>query len=418
MTPQENKQVELRVAGEIPLPDLYDGKDKRHFLESFIVLAKRKFFILGFVAGAAVLSAVVALVMSKYYTANAKLLPPQQSQSIASAMLGQLGPLIGAVAGKDLGVRAPNDPYVSMLHSRTLTDKLIDRFSLMSVYHKKLREDARQRLDSLTEIVVGKDGVISISVEDHDRNRAAEIANAYVGELEKLTKTLAVTDAAKRRVFFEQEVKATSDELATAEVALKQTMESTGILQLDSQTRVMLESLATLRAQVGAKEAQVQYMRSSFATPDNPDLILAEHELAALRTQLSRMERGQGGHSIADVPLEKVPSAGLEYIRKLREVKYRETLFELLAKQYEAARIDEGRDAAIVQFLDKAEPPEENSWPRPLLIILCATVLGLLIAIIWVYVQETMERAKEDPQYMARLQLLKMYLSNSRGKYE
>src|SRR5437588_7216522 len=124
MTPPENKPVELRDSEEIPLPGLYEGEDRRHFLESFIVLAKRKFFILGFVAGAAILSTVVALLMPRYYTANAKLLPPQQSQSIASAMLGQLGPLIGAVAGKDLGVRAPNDPYISMLHSRNLTDKL------------------------------------------------------------------------------------------------------------------------------------------------------------------------------------------------------------------------------------------------------------------------------------------------------
>jgi len=408
MTPPKNKQVELRDSEEIPLPDLYEGEDKRHFLESFIVLAKRKFFILGFVAGAAILSTAVALLMPKYYTANAKLLPPQQSQSIASAMLGQLGPLIGAVAGKDLGVRAPNDPYISMLHSRNLTDKLIDRFSLMSVYHKKLREDARKRLESLTEIVVGKDGVISISVEDRDRNRAAEIANAYVSELEKLTKTLAVTDAAKRRVFFEQEVKTTSDELANAEVALKKTMESTGIFQWESQSKVMTEALAKLSEQVHAKETFVQIMRSSFATAENPDLIRAEQELAALRGQLARMERGQGGHSVADLSMANVPAAGLEYIRKLREVKYREALFELLAKQYEAARIDEARDAAIIQFLDKAEPPEENSWPRPLLIILCATVLGLLIAIIVVYVQETMERAREDPQYLARLQMLKM----------
>src|SRR5947209_7700735 len=401
MTPQEKQEVQLHVSEEIPLAPIYEGEERRHFLEPFILLA-------------AVFSGAVAFLLPVYYKANVKLLPPQQTQSIASAMLGQLGPLIAA-SGKDLGLRNSNDVYVSMLRSRTLTDKVIDQFSLMSVYHEKLREETRKRLDDLTDIIVGKDGVISISVEDRDRKRSAEIANAYVNELEKLSRSLAITAASRRRLFFENEVKITSDELANAEVALRKTMESTGIIHLDNQSKVMLDAYANLRAQLAAEEVQIQAMRS-FATPENPDLIRAEQELAALRAQMQQLERGQGGssHSIADVPLEKVPTAGLEYMRKLREVKYREALFELLAKQYEVARIDEAKDSAIIQPLDSAEPPERHSWPLRGLVIIAGTVLGLLIAIVWVYVSESLERAKEDPQYLARLQMLKMYMFKGR----
>lgn len=399
----------------MPQQEILTDEEKTHFLEPLIVLARRKFFILWFVLGAALLSVVVSLLLPVYFTATTKILPPQQNQSMSSAMLNQLGalaPLIGA-AGKDLGIRNPNDMYVAMLRSRTVADILIKRFSLMSVYRAKTLMDARKGLENATEIVAGKDGIISVSVEDRSPDRAAQIANAYIEELENLTRTLAVTDAGKRRLFFDREVKAASDELATAELSLKQTEESTGIIQLDSQSKVMLQAYADLRAQVGLKQVQVQSMRS-FATPENPDLLRAEQELKALQSQLGRFERGQGSHSAADLALNKVPGAGLEYVRKLREVKYRETLFELLARQYEAARIDEARDASVVQALDQAVPPERKSWPKRSIIVLTVTLLAFLLAVVAVYIEAALERIKEDPHSAARWQLLRMYLLSGR----
>ncbi|HEV1995567.1 MAG TPA: Wzz/FepE/Etk N-terminal domain-containing protein [Candidatus Acidoferrum sp.] len=411
MAEQEQKEIELPVSEEVSLLQMSEGPEKNHFLEPFILLAKHKFFILYFVVGAAVLSVAVSLLLPVYYTANAKILPPQQSQSISSAMLnqlGQFGPLAG-LAGQGLGVRNASDLYVAMLRSRTVADRMIDRFSLMNVYHKMVHMDARRRLENLTEISAGKDGIISVSVDDRSPTRAAEMANAYIDELEKLTRTLAVTDAGKRRLFFEREVKTANEELVVAELSLKQTEESTGIIQLDSQSKVMLQAYADLRAQVGIKEVQVQSMRS-FATPENPDLIRAEQELSALHAQLRRFERGQGGRSVADIALEKVPGAGLEYIRKLREVKYRETLFELLAKQYEAARIDEAKDASVIQELDKAVPPEKKSWPLRAVIVVVVTILALLLAILVVFAMEALEEAKKDAQFATRLRLFQSYL--------
>jgi tyrosine-protein kinase Etk/Wzc len=409
MTPQE--KLEARRLVEDPQDSVYEA-ERKHFIEPLIVMAKHKALILGTVAGAALLSVVIVLLLPQYFTAEAKLLPPQQSQSMASAMmsqLGQLAPLLQAAGGKDLGIRNPNDMYVAMLKSRTVADALIDRFSLMNIYHKKLREETRRRLEDLTQIAAGKDGIISISVDDRSPGRAAEMANAYIDELEKLTRTLAITDAGKRRIFFEREVKAANDELATAESQLKQTEETTGIIQLDSQARVMLEAYADLRGQVAAKQVEIQAMRS-FATAENPDLIRAQQELAALQTQLSRFERGQGTRSPTDLALEKVPGAGLEYVRKFREVKYRETLFELLAKQYEAARIDEARDASVIQVMDKAVPPEKRSWPKRGLFVLAVTLFALLLGILLAYVTESLKRTKEDPQFAAKWHLLKAYL--------
>lgn len=414
MPKQVNAEIRPHATDEGALPPALEQRERTHLLEPFIVLAKHKFLILFTVGGAALLTAVISLLLPKEYTAQARILPPKENTSIASAMLGQFGPLLG-VAGKDLGLHNPNDMYVAMLRSRTVADALIDQFSLMRMYHKKLRVDARKQLDTLTEISAGRDDVISISVEDRDPRRAANIANAYVVELGKLTKTLAVTDAGKRRLFFQGEVKTANDELAAAEDALKQTEEKTGIIQLDSQARVLLEGYADLRAQVAAKEVQIQVMKS-FATPENPDLLRAQQELAALRAQLARLESGHGGTG-PSVALARVPEAGLEYVRKLREVKYREAMFELLLKQYEIARIDEAKDAALVQVLDMAVPPEKRSWPPRTALVLAGTLLALLIAVSVAFVLEWLRKANEDPQFTARLHLLKFYLRR-RGETE
>src|SRR5258708_17287067 len=280
----------------MPQQEVLTEEEKTHFLEPLIVLVGRKFFILWFVLGAALVSAVVVLLLPSYYTATTKILPPQQNQSMSAAMLSQLGqlaPLIGA-AGKDLGIRNPNDMYVAMLRSRTVADNMIKHFNLMSVYRAKTLMDARKELENATEIVAGKDGIISLSVEDRSADRAAQMANAYIEELETLTRTLAVTDAGKRRSFFERDVKTVSDELATAELSLKQTEESTGIIQLDSQSKVMLQAYADLRAQVGLKQVQVQSIRS-FSTSENPDLFLPNPNFQPLHSQYAPLNPSQLG---------------------------------------------------------------------------------------------------------------------------
>src|SRR5712691_772303 len=409
MTPRDKAELDLKLTEEAPAAATSAEIEKIHFPDHLIILAKRKWFIFKSVVCAAVLSAGISLLLPKTYTASAKIMPPQQNQSMgAMAALSQLGPL-AALAGGGLGLRTPSDLYVAMLRSRTVADNLIDRYSLMNVYRKTLREDARLQLTGHTEMLAGKDGVISIFVDDRDPRRAADLANGYVDELEKLTKTLAVTEASKRRLFFEREVKMASDDLANAEVALKQTQEKTGLILLDSQSRAMIESLTSLRARVAAEEVLVQQMRT-FAAPENPQLIREEKALEALRDQLNRLEGGQGKRLFADVPIQNVPSAGLEYVRKYRDVKYREALFELLAKQYEAAKIDEARDSLIVQQLDKAIVPERKSWPPRTALVLASTLLALIVAIVAVFFLEAMERGKEDTQFMAQFRLFRFYL--------
>jgi uncharacterized protein involved in exopolysaccharide biosynthesis len=382
-----------------------------NFLDILIVIAKRKRFIACVAGIAGVLALVSVLLLPNIYTANVKLLPPQQSQSSVASMLGQLGPLAG-LAGQSFAPKVGNaELYAAMLQSRTVGDALVQRFKLKEVYHEKRMVDAREQLIADSEISTSKDGLISVSVSQKDPKLSAALANGYAEELTKLSKTLAITEASQRRLFYDNQLRLAKDNLSNAEVELKKTQETTGLIQLESQARAIIESVASLRAQITGREVQLQGMKS-FATDANPDVVHLQQELDALRTKLAKMERDKSaGNGDIQVGTGRVPEVGLEYIRKLREVKYYEAVFEILAKQYEAARIDEAKDAPLIQVLDKAVEPEKKSRPARFLIVLICIFVGFLAGAAMSIPLEIKESMQSDPAQAARINALRHLLS-------
>jgi len=390
-----------------------DEPSECHVLDLLIILSRRKQIILRNTLAAAVLAAIVSLLLPNRYTATANILPPQQSPSLAASMIGQLGALgpMAAMAQKDLGLKNPNDLYVGMLRSRTTEEALIRRFDLLRVYRDKKMSDGRLDLENASSIVLGKEGFVTISVEDKDRSRAAQIANAYVEQLRKLTQDLAVTEAGQRRLFFERQLELAKNNLADAEQALKETEQKTGLIQLDGQAKAIIESVVKLRALMAAKEVELHAMRL-FSTEQNPDVMLREQELSGLRAQLALMEKqssssGDVPVSAGNVAVGNVPEAGLQYVRKLRDLKYAETIFELLAKQYEAARLDEAKTAAIIQVLDPAIEPDRKSSPPRSLIVAIVTLLGFFGSAGCILLAEAVCRLRLNPDVNARLTTLK-----------
>ena len=360
-----------------------------------------------------VAGAMYAWLLPARYTATTAILPPQQGGSMGSALMSQLGSLSSMASlagGGALGaLKNPNDLQVAMLKSRTVEDAMIDRFHLLELYGKHRKSDARKKLEHVVSIENGaKDGLSRISVTDHDPVRAAAMANGYVEEFKRASSHLAVTEASQRRLFFEQQLSGAKDDLAGAEEALKSTEQRTGLIQLDSQDRAVISSVAQLRAQVAAKEVQIRGMQS-FATEQNPDLQMAQQELAGLRSQLDRT--GSASDELL-IPKGNMQEAGLEYVRKLRDVKYYETIFELLARQYEVAKVDEARQGAIVQVVDAAVVPDRRSWPKPLWILPGAAVLGLMLGLFLAFAGEAFNRVQQNPAEQSRLAMLKMMMSS------
>jgi tyrosine-protein kinase Etk/Wzc len=382
-------------------------------LDLLAIIAKYKRMIVLAVFIAALAASIIAFVIPNRYTATTTLIPPQQQTSLASALVSQLGGIgvLGTVAGKDLGLKNPSDIYVGMLKSRVIADTLIQNFDLMTAYRDKKMTDAREDLEQASNIQAGQNGLITISVEDKDRQRAAALANAYVEELKKLTATLAVTEASQRRAYFGQQLQKSKDDLADAEIALKQTQQKTGLIQLDGQATAIIESVTKAQAQIAAKEVQLQAMQS-YATEQNPNLVLLRQELAGLQAQLAKLEKQRNsGRGDIRVPTAGIPEAGLEYLRRLRDVKYYETIFELLAKQFEIAKLDEAREGILIQVVDPAVLPDKKSYPPRALIVVGIALLACFIASLWAIFAEVLSRRKDDPRVRRQLSEIHGFLS-------
>jgi len=386
------------------------------FLEILLVLAREKKRILQITLAVTLLASIIVFVMPKMYTATATILPPQQNQSVLSTMVGQVA---GAATLdlRDLGLKNPSDVFVAMLQSRTVEDALVNRFDLRKLYNVKRYQDARKILEKRSEINPEKEGLISIRVSDRDPKRAADIANAWVDELRGLNQNLALTEAAQRRIFFVQKLSSEREDLSKAELVLRQVQERTGVIQPDAQTRALVGAVAELRASIAAKQVQLQSLRT-YATESNPDVKRAERELAELQAQsakLSQMERSGTDLGTGDlqVPTRRVPEANLEYLRAVRELKYHESLYDFLAKQLEAARIDEAKDAVMVQVVDRAVEPERKSSPKRMLIVAVAAIASFLLSCLGVLIWEAIRRKRQDPDEGARIAQLQHYLRNS-----
>jgi tyrosine-protein kinase Etk/Wzc len=330
------------------------------------------------------------------YTARTQFLPPQQQQSAAASMLASLGSL-GGLAGAVGGIKNPADQYLAYMKSVTLQDSLIERFKLLERYEAKTKTEARLELKENVRAASGKDGLISVEVDDRDPKFAAELANAHVEELGKLLGKLATTEAQQRRLFFEKQLNQAKHKLIESEIALKATGVSGSVLKSNPVSAVA--AVAGLQAAVTAQEVKLGAMRGYLAETA-PDFKQAMNELANLKAQLVKQEK--------DTPSTggKVTKEG-DYITKYREFKYHETLFELFSKQFELAKVDEAREGAVIQVLDVAQAPERKAKPMKGMIAIIATLVSGFGLLFFVFLRRTLVNAGQDSESARKMAQIK-----------
>lgn len=388
--------VEAPAAPEGSRPD----DDGMELLDLLLVIAREKKMILRATAAAAVLSTAIAMLLPSVYSAKAVILPPQEDHSGLNPLtIGALSAFSSAGSNGGLsgvlGLENPSDIYIGMLKSRSVADAVAQRFKLQTLYGADSMAETREELEKKVFVTNGTDGLISVVFEDDDAQRAADIANAYVEELEKLTRRIAITEAAQRRLFIEQQIRLTQEKLVKAEDALKLTQELTGVIDLDNQGKAIIEAVAAIRAQAAAKEVQISTMQS-FAASGNPDLIRARQELAGLRAQIGKLEHDNlSGNGDIMVATGRMPEAGLEYLRKLRDLKNQQAVYEMLVRQYESARVDEARNSVVIQVVDPAIVLDEESGPRRTLIVLLTTVFTLILSVMWALARIGLTRVQQ-----------------------
>jgi len=343
--------------------------------------------------GTGLASLAIVFLIPPTFTAKTTFIPPKQQQSSAAAALSDIG-VLGGAAGAIAGIKNPADQYAAMLKSVTIADALASQFKLAERYDERYREEIRKQLAKNTSVLVGvKDGLINIEVDDYDAQMAADIANAYILELRKLLNRVALTEAQQRRIFYERMVDEAKSNMVKAENALK----ASGVDKeaLKASPMAALEGVARLKAQISVQEVRMAAMRGYLAE-SAPEFQQALTELAALRRQMLHAEKSDG-------PAQ----SSSDYVARFREFKYQEALFALYMRQLEMARVDEGREGAVIQVIDIAQKPERKSKPKKVLVTVLSTLGGAMLLLLFVFSRSAMRSASQDPVYAAKLRQLR-----------
>jgi uncharacterized protein involved in exopolysaccharide biosynthesis len=394
ITPGRDNRVGLPASGPSPGTDIWS------------LLSSRGTFIAALTFGSILITLIVSMLLPKAYESTTTLLPQLESKEG-----GALSALLTATAAggmaQNLGIglpgipTTPTDIFVAILKSRVMADDVITRFNLMDRYDEPTMQQARDELMDRVRVTISKEKVIKVVVEDHDPRVAAEMANFYVANLDRLNRTVNISKAGQNRAFIERRLGETQVNLVKAEEALRDFQTKNKAVAVEAQSKVMIEAAATIQGQITAQEVQLQVM-SSYLSQENPELARVRSSIEELRKQLSVMESGKGGKGM--LPGDRlhpamitVPELALQYGRLFRELKVQETLYTLLTSQYEQAKITEARDTPTVQVLDPAIPADRHSRPRLLLNASLAAVSGFCVALLVAYVVTSRNRPKFLP---------------------
>jgi tyrosine-protein kinase Etk/Wzc len=399
-------------------PDAPSGDIGVTLIGVLVQLAYRKGLIVKVTGFAVLIGLILCFALPVKYTATTKIMTPQQSSSSA-VLMSQLsasgtGSLAALAGGGLSALKDPNTLYVGLLNSRPIADAIIHEFRLDQVYHAKDMTVARKMLAASTVVMSEKTGFISVSVTDKDKKRVAEMANAYPDQLRILTQTLAVTEASQRRLFYEQQMKQAKEALLSAELAFQQVQQKKGLVQPEDQAKAVIESIAALRAKVAAKQVEVEALRS-YSTERSPELEIAESELFSLEGEAAKLEQQSHSSGFGDIGLADVPGAGLDYLRAEHDAKYSQAMFDLLLKQYDAARLDEAKEAAVIQVVEPAIEPDRRSSPKRALIIFGLFAIGFIGSSVYAVLASGFQQLRREPAMQRQIETLLTVLNRPPG---
>lgn len=321
----------------------------------------------------AVISAIVAMALPRYYSSDVLIMPPGQSSN--SQVISQLASLAGMAAGS--AGKTTEETYVAFLKSRRISNGLISRFDLVKRYGVDDSWDALSILEDRVSIAADKkSGLIRIGVLDPDPRFAAELANGLAQELRRLLSEIAVTEAQRRRKFYEQQVADAKKVLAQAEGKLQSIRQEKGIFANEAIAEASIAAGLGLRQRILERSTEVE-ARARFLTPDNMEYKAARAELEALKNQLRDLESGSRAPASASSP------QGQEAVAALREIRVARAALDALTMQYGVAKLDEAREGGALQIIDAATPSKIPSHPKRKLIVLVGTLLAFILSLAW-----------------------------------
>ncbi len=394
---------ELEPISEVLLDqrDEAAGQPEQAPLVILRLLWDQRAFILQWCARGFLIATLIAILVPNRYTSTTRLMPPenQGGSSIAmlSALLGKTStPGLGAMASDLLGGKSSGALYMEALRSRTVEDRLVNRFDLRRVYWVRYMEDARKYLNDNTSISEDrKSGVIAVTVSDRDRQRSAALARAYVEELNWLMNEVSTSSARRERLFIEQRLVTVKQDLHRAAEDFSQFASQNTTLDITSQTRAMVEAGADLQGHLLAAQSELEGLEQIY-TASNVRVRSLRARVDELRRQLKEMAganpEAAPGNAAANnrasdmiyPSIRKLPLLGVRWAELYQQAKIQETVYQLLTQEYELAKIQEAKEIPTVKVMDEAAIPERKSFPPRIVFMVLGTVLACLTGALWV----------------------------------
>ncbi|NOY84267.1 MAG: hypothetical protein GXO96_05530 [Nitrospirae bacterium] len=384
------------------------------------ILLKRRRFLFLTVGAVFIFSVIFSFSLPNVYQATTSLLQPQETSAAEKLIASQIPSGLVGLAGGALGMKSQTNRWMGILNSRTVFDQIITRFDLQTVYDKETVTETRLQLEKAVHFQKSREGILSISLEDQDPERAAAMANAFVEVLDKINREIVMTSGGRTRAFIEGRLEEAKTALEQSEEALKVFQEKNGAVKLDAQSEAMIDAMGAIQGKLLSKEVALKTLLS-YATPQNPQVTLLKTEITELKRALLTLERGNDKTENTSnglfIPTNRLPDLGLQYLRLLRDVKIDETLYGLLTEQYEIARIQEAKDSSTVQVLDFAIIPEKPVKPKKQLIVISATMLAGLLAFFGIFFLEYLETAKINAQTKEQFEKTKIDLIRKKWRH-
>jgi uncharacterized protein involved in exopolysaccharide biosynthesis len=376
-----------------PLP-VEPVETQQTFLPYLRLFWERRRFLLRTAGYALLGSILIALLIPARYQSLTRLMPPDSQSSSGLGMLAAMagkggGAGLGGLAGDLLGVKSSGALFVGILGSETVQDRLIDEFHLMKIYHDSKIEDARRDLAERTEVSEDrKSGIITIGVTDHDPSRAAGMAKAYVGELDRLVAQVSTSSARRERIFLEGRLEKVKGDLDLAAKNFSQFASKNSAIDIPAQGKAMVEAAAVLQGQLIAAQSELSGLEQIY-TDNNVRVRSVQARVNELQKKLNEIGSAgtQGGSQNENSlypSIRKLPLLGVTYADLFRQTKIQETVYELLTQQYELAKVQEAKEIPTVKVLDAAIVPTKKSFPPRSVIVLMGTMLGITLGMTWI----------------------------------
>jgi tyrosine-protein kinase Etk/Wzc len=376
-----------------------------------VLVSYRRFIFFNFV-GVCVIVAIISFFLPQWYRATTTILPPQTE----SLNLGIASSLLGAASGLGSSyslplMATPSDIFAAILKSRTVTEAVVEKENLMTTYQVKSKDAAIKELSSRVAVNVTSEGLITLSYEDRDRNRTADVANCFMQELDRVNRETSSSKAKNARIFIEERLAQTQKDLSSAEENLQKFQENNKTLVLDDQMKSAIQKAVDLKSEMVSSEIELNVLGKTMS-PSHPQIQSLRSRINEINRQLELLEWGNQKEkpedkTVLDISFNQVPSLSLQLARLIREVKIQETVFELLTQQYEQYKIEENKDTPTVQVLDKAVPPERKARPKRAFLVAISGILSLFASTVLVFGQEYVKRSKiRNPEGFNRLETL------------